>query len=117
MKKPMLVFLALALTTASALPEPKTPVSIRYLGADGQQHRAVYSRVLTVKTLRMYGADVREVQRQLVGIWPAAKRLKIDGYYGPLTAAAVKSYQLGNGLTPNGVVNFTTWDQLFSIGE
>ena len=35
------------------------------------------------------------------------------GTFGPLTEEAVKDFQRNNGLTPNGVVDATTWDVLY----
>ena len=84
---------------------------------NGQHRTASYFRVLSVKTPRLSGADIREVQRRLLQVLPAAQGLKIDGSYGPATAAAIKRYQIGNDLTPTGVVNFDTWAVLFNVGE
>lgn len=52
----------------------------------------------------MRGPDVRAVQR-VVGS-------KVDGYYGPITAAAVRRFQRNNNLAPTGVVNQATWDAI-----
>ncbi|TCC48529.1 peptidoglycan-binding protein [Kribbella pittospori] len=38
--------------------------------------------------------------------------LEIDGDFGPLTTAAVKSFQAGHGITADGVVNAVTWRAL-----
>jgi peptidoglycan hydrolase-like protein with peptidoglycan-binding domain len=54
------------------------------------------------------GPDVRRVQIILV----MTKLLDfsgIDGNFGPKTQDAVKSFQQGNNLTPDGVVGQTTW--------
>jgi peptidoglycan hydrolase-like protein with peptidoglycan-binding domain len=55
------------------------------------------------------GPDVRRVQILLVMI----KLLDfsgIDGNFGPKTQDAVKSFQEGNNLTPDGVVGPVTWN-------
>src|SRR5215467_12776100 len=57
------------------------------------------------------GPDVRRVQILLVMI----KLLDfsgIDGNFGPKTQDAVKSFQEGNNLTPDGVVGPVTWNAL-----
>src|SRR5215813_2830052 len=57
------------------------------------------------------GPDVRRVQILLVMI----KLLDfsgIDGNFGPKTQDAVKSFQQGNNLTPDGVVGPLTWNAL-----
>ncbi|GGJ78496.1 hypothetical protein GCM10008939_22940 [Deinococcus aquiradiocola] len=107
----------MALGMSAASFEPTSPTSIRYTAPDGQRRTATYFRVLTVRTPRLSGADVREVQRRLRQVLPDARGLTIDGYYGPVTAAAVRRYQLRNDLTPDGRVNFDTWEVLFDVGE
>jgi len=50
----------------------------------------------------MKGSTVRKVQRRLAKLGFAVG--SIDGVYGPQTAAAVRSFQDGAGLTPDGEV-------------
>jgi len=57
------------------------------------------------------GADVERLQLLLKLRTPL---LKIDGWYGPATAAAVRQYQLSRGLVPDGVVGTYTWKVLLS---
>jgi peptidoglycan hydrolase-like protein with peptidoglycan-binding domain len=56
------------------------------------------------------GDQVRLAQRALAaaGYSPGP----IDGYYGPLTAKAVRGFQEAEGLTPTGGVNEKTWRAL-----
>src|SRR6516164_10510890 len=57
------------------------------------------------------GPDVRRVQILFVMM----KELlfsDIDGNFGPKTQDAVKSFQEGNNLTPDGVVGPLTWQAL-----
>jgi len=53
------------------------------------------------------GEDVKQLQAKL-GLTP-------DGEFGPGTDAKVKSWQLANGLTSDGVVGDDTWKKLFPI--
>lgn len=57
------------------------------------------------------GADARRLQVLLV-MMKDLDFTEIDGLFGPLTQAAVKSFQGGNGLTPDGVVGPATWQKL-----
>lgn len=52
------------------------------------------------------GKDVRKLQRKL-GVTDT-------GNFGPLTEAAVKTWQTINGLTPDGIVGPNTWSKMFS---
>lgn len=58
-----------------------------------------------------HGADVRRLQRILI----MTKQLDfegLDGRYGPITEAAVRSFQEAQGLAVDGVVGSATWDAL-----
>ena len=57
------------------------------------------------------GDHVRELQQRLAGLGHYAG--PVDGIFGPLTYAAVKSAQVAAGLTPDGVVGPATWAALF----
>jgi len=117
MNKTVMALLVMILSTAAASSKPVSPSYVQYTTTNGQHRMASYFRMLSVKMPRLSGVDVREVQRRLLQVLPAAQGLKIDGYYGPATAAAVKHYQIGNDLTPSGVLNYETWEVLFNIGE
>lgn len=68
----------------------------------GQVQRPLITRDLELTDPAMQGDDVRDVQRRLrVG-------LVADGIYGPLTAAAVKSFQATHHLTVDGIVGPAT---------
>ena len=59
------------------------------------------------------GADVIELQKRLTreGVYSGP----ISGYFGPLTATAVKAYQKKMGITPTGSVGPLTRNKLNSI--
>lgn len=57
------------------------------------------------------GPDVRRLQRLLVEL-KILSFDQIDGNFGPRTEAAVKDFQSGDGLTPDGVVGPQTWSKL-----
>ena len=56
------------------------------------------------------GSDVLDVQRilQMLGYY----RGDLDGFYGPLTAAAVRAFQQDAGLVPDGIVGPRTYERL-----
>jgi peptidoglycan hydrolase-like protein with peptidoglycan-binding domain len=71
------------------------------------------------------GAAVRELQERINGstTMSAAKRkgrasakdlLSLDGYFGPLTEAALKQFQTDSGLKPSGTSDGATWKQLLA---
>ena len=62
-------------------------------------------------TIGSHGEPVAEVQRALnsLGLGPLAE----DGAFGPLTQAAVRSFQGSNGLDPDGIVGPLTRAALF----
>ena len=55
------------------------------------------------------GLAVENVQRRLVG---HGYDVEVDGYFGPLTFAAVRSFQSDHGLTADGLVGPRTWPAL-----
>jgi peptidoglycan hydrolase-like protein with peptidoglycan-binding domain len=57
------------------------------------------------------GADVRRAQILLV-MMKLLDYSGIDGNFGPQTQDAVKSFQQGNSLTPDGVIGQATWNAL-----
>lgn len=78
-----------------------------------QNSNPTFSRPLYTTSPRINGADVRIVQSRLqeLGYSPGP----IDGYYGPLTEAAVRAFQADKNLSVDGVVNEVTWNELFDI--
>lgn len=60
----------------------------------------------------MRGPSIRQVQEKLneLGTFPL---LATDGIFGPLTEAAVISFQRINQLNPDGIVDLLTWNVLF----
>jgi peptidoglycan hydrolase-like protein with peptidoglycan-binding domain len=57
------------------------------------------------------GEDVKRLQRLLV-MMKLLGFEQIDGVFGPKTAAAVKDFQQGAGLTVDGIVGAQTWAAL-----
>lgn len=74
---------------------PVGPAYYRPVKSDGARHGAVV-RDLMLRVPQTYGADVRAVQK-IVGVAD-------DGYYGPKTVAAVKTWQAAHHLDADGIV-------------
>jgi putative chitinase len=53
------------------------------------------------------GLEVRLLQERL--------KLTIDGDFGTGTEKVVKEWQQQNGLTPDGIVGFNTWEKMFNV--
>lgn len=72
---------------------------------------AVGSRVLVVKEPRMTGTDVRDLQRVLRAWYPRLG-VKVDGWYGPATAVAVRHLQERAGIKVDGEAGRQTFGVL-----
>lgn len=72
----------------------------------------LYTRDLYETSPRLFGGDVLLAQGRLRALGYALG--VIDGYYGPLTAGAVRAFQQRNDLTADSVINPVTWNRLFS---
>ncbi len=89
------------------------------LGLDELSFDEILNESPTWPTLRTgsRGAAVIELQRRL-NAWiatnaaPGQSRLSEDGAFGPLTRAAVLTFQRANGLTVDGIVGRRTWERL-----
>lgn len=79
-----------------------------------------YTAVRQLKTLRpsstrTYSYDALTLQNALVYLdFPPPVPIKLDGWYGPATASAVKAYQRSRRLVVDGIVGPQTWRKLRS---
>lgn len=68
---------------------------------------------LRASSTRTYSDGAVAVQSALVYLdFPPPVPIKVDGWYGPATASAVKAYQRSRNLYVDGVVGPQTWRQL-----
>jgi N-acetylmuramoyl-L-alanine amidase len=70
-------------------------------------------RHLRLTSPMMRGADVKLAQQRL-NAKGANPKLSTDSVYGPMTAAAVKTYQRTHKLTQDGIIGPKTWDSLMA---
>ena len=71
-----------------------------------------------VLTAGSSGPAVRTIQQQLNEIsnnYPAINKVQADGYYGPQTTDAVRTFQSVFGLPQNGSVDFATWYKISDV--
>ena len=64
------------------------------------------------------GEAVRQMQEQLnavADVYYSIPNVAADGVFGPRTAEAVRAFQEQFDLTPNGIVDFTTWYKISEI--
>lgn len=64
------------------------------------------------------GEAVRQIQEQLnavADVYYSIPNIAADGVYGPRTTEAVRAFQELFDLTPNGIVDFTTWYKISAI--
>ncbi|MVN86409.1 N-acetylmuramoyl-L-alanine amidase [Deinococcus sp. HMF7620] len=79
------------------------------LRADVAARLGVSLRLWPTTRAPMTGERVRSAQRLLLA---AGQTLTTDGTYGSGTASAVRAFQSGVGLTPDGVIGSVTWERL-----
>ncbi|KMS65877.1 M15 family metallopeptidase [Prauserella rugosa] len=61
------------------------------------------------------GEAVTELQIRVAGWMSTGEHLTIDGEYGPATAAAVKRFQSGYGLSADGVAGEQTFNKIYEL--
>lgn len=71
-----------------------------------------YSRPLSLQTARLFGPDVKAIQKRLLELG-YSELGAADGYFGPQTRVAVRRFQANNSLAADGVVGPNTWSRLF----
>lgn len=71
-----------------------------------------WTRALYYTSPQMYGEDIKKVQKRLNTL--DFNCGNANGYFGPNTDAAVRSFQGANGLDVDGSVGPATWGKLFS---
>lgn len=91
------------------VPVPDPPIAVaRGLGP------VPFTRPLLVQARRLSGSDVLAVQNRLIALMRPARAGQGDGWYGPVTAQAVRAFQKANRLPVTGQVDQATWTALFS---
>lgn len=75
-----------------------------------------YSRKLCLQTNRMNGNDVKELQANLLklGYFEVGEA---DGWFGPNTEKALKSYQQLHGFEDNGIFDGKIFDCMYNSGS
>ncbi|MEH0843073.1 D-Ala-D-Ala carboxypeptidase family metallohydrolase [Micromonospora sp. CPCC 205711] len=63
------------------------------------------------------GADVRQLQIRVAGWAGSGGIVRIDGVYGPETAAAVRRFQAAYGLSGDGVAGPQTFNKLYQLQD
>ncbi len=64
------------------------------------------------------GEPVRTIQMQINAIsnnYPAIRKVRVDGIFGPETKEAVQKFQEVFYLPPNGIVDYPTWYKISDI--
>ena len=67
-----------------------------------------------------YSAAVKQLQTYLLAISyrdkiPYMPHISIDGIYGESTRAAVTDFQKKYGIPATGIVNYETWQEIYSV--
>lgn len=104
---------------APALAETtRVPVNVVVAQPMGTYEYLCYTSLKRLKTLRpsstrTYSYDAYTLQDAHIYLdFPPPVPIKLDGWYGPATASAVKAYQRSRHLYVDGVVGPQTWRQL-----
>ncbi len=73
-----------------------------------------YSRDLRLKSTRMNGDDVKQLQEVLIYL-DYLDYGEDDGYFGPKTEAALKEWQGDNGFTKDGIMSQAIYNAIFGL--
>lgn len=97
---------AVALGVSAALPAGAAALltAPAFAAEEGQAAQAAQGDSPKALAFDARGAEVKELQARLA--------LVRDGWYGPVTTAAVKDFQRANGLDVDGIVGSKTWAAL-----
>jgi peptidoglycan hydrolase-like protein with peptidoglycan-binding domain len=85
--------------------------SAHSLGVDGVVGPRTWQALIISTSQGSSGSAVTALQRQLNA---HGQSVGVDGNFGPLTEAAVRSYQSSNGLGVDGIAGPQTWQSLVS---
>ncbi|GGS29785.1 peptidoglycan-binding domain-containing protein [Deinococcus knuensis] len=106
------------LTASRPAPAAPTPTLVVTLAPGAVTARSLapvpFSRPLSLQTSRLNGPDVLAVQNRLIRLMRPVRPGQGDGWFGPVTADAVRAFQSASGLPVTGRVDRATWDRLFS---
>ncbi|MET8570186.1 peptidoglycan-binding protein [Streptomyces sp. NPDC004783] len=81
------------------------------LAADGVLGPATWQRLAPTLRSGAHGSAVKALQAQLRR---HGARIAVDGRYGKATATAVRTFQRGRHLTPDGITGPATWRRLLT---
>jgi hypothetical protein len=98
--------------TSSKPTSPSGTASSGSPSSSGSTSPASSTTVSSTTPLLVYGstgASVKAIQKALNA---SGAKLTVDGIFGPLTEAAVKSFQAKHHLTADGIVGIQTWKAL-----
>jgi len=74
-----------------------------------------FARNISFESPLMRGPDVLAAQRALRSLGNSG--VVPDGLYGEQSAAAVRTFQQNNGISPTGTVDQATWHKLFAVTQ
>ncbi|MEH0818578.1 MULTISPECIES: D-Ala-D-Ala carboxypeptidase family metallohydrolase [unclassified Micromonospora] len=86
------------------------------VGAPAAHADACYTWQRTLQQGRS-GDDVRQLQIRVAGWAGAGGIVRVDGRYGPETAAAVKRFQTAYGLRSDGIAGPQTFSKLYQLQD
>ena len=95
-------------------PAANQPTASQAAAPKGSLAPLAFGRTLSLQSPPLSGPDVLAAQNRLIALTSGSRGGRGEGTYSPSTAAAVRDFQIANGLKATGELDRATWNTLFA---